>query len=226
MDVDFYTANAHKWLFAPKGSAFLYVSKAQQQLHPAVPNVISARANHTADLQTQWAYDPHLRTLPPSLTHSLTHSLTLLTHSLTLSLTHRYTGTKDYAAYIAMADALDFRERTFGGDAAIKAHLKELADRGADILVARWATDRALAPACQTAALVNVRLPVLPSEVTCDAVTDALLREHDTFVPVFVFQGAMHCRVSAAVYNEEEDYEYLAAAVLAVLRDLRAAGGQ
>jgi len=40
IDADFYLANAHKWLYAPKGSAFLWVRPSLQQL--IVPSVISS----------------------------------------------------------------------------------------------------------------------------------------------------------------------------------------
>lgn len=94
--------------------------------------------------------------------------------------------------------------------------------------MSRWGTDRGLAPSEQTAALVNVRLPILLSEAgTCDAITEKLMKNHNTFVPVFTFTSggvdSVYCRVSAAVYNDESDYEHLAAAMLAVTRDLRLA---
>jgi len=53
-DPDFYVSNAHKWLYAPKGSAFLYVRKDLQQPHFPEPTVISSSGKQ--DFVGRYAY--------------------------------------------------------------------------------------------------------------------------------------------------------------------------
>jgi selenocysteine lyase/cysteine desulfurase len=44
---DFYLGNAHKWLFSPKGSAFLWVAKSQQKTDSPEPTTISTNFDDT-----------------------------------------------------------------------------------------------------------------------------------------------------------------------------------
>ena len=54
MDVDFYLGNCHKWMYAPKGTAFLWVSPGQQQDSFPEPTVISSSGYH--DFVGRYAY--------------------------------------------------------------------------------------------------------------------------------------------------------------------------
>ena len=54
INCDYYTGNLHKWCFAPKGVAFMWVSKRCQQGNNPQPTVISSTGNH--DYVGRFAY--------------------------------------------------------------------------------------------------------------------------------------------------------------------------
>jgi selenocysteine lyase/cysteine desulfurase len=136
-----------------------------------------------------------------------------------------YTGTKDYSPFLAMADALDFRESVLGGEEAIMKYNHDLAVRGGDLLSSKWQTDK-LTDDAYIGAMANVRLPAAavkcceadPSHPGVGPLAAKLFEKYDTWVPFYLWGGHCYTRVSAQVYNELSDFEMLADAVLELLK--------
>lgn len=55
LDADFYVANGHKWLYSPKGSAFLWVRADRQNL--VYPTTISYEGQGISDFQIGFSYE-------------------------------------------------------------------------------------------------------------------------------------------------------------------------
>ena len=133
-----------------------------------------------------------------------------------------YVGTTSYSNYLAMGAALDFRERV-GGDAAIIAYMHDLAVRGGALLARAWATD-VLHGEAQYAAMVDVRVPVSNATVA-GGLGAALMARYHTFVPIYDIggvggtPGVYYARVSAQIFNELGDFQYLADAVTTLLAE-------
>jgi selenocysteine lyase/cysteine desulfurase len=138
-----------------------------------------------------------------------------------------YTGTKDYSPFLAMADAMDFREAVLGGEGAVMRHNHELAASAGRLLASKWQTE-SLTGDDAISTMANVRLPA--AAVKCCQVDEQsgvgslnsrLLEKYNTWVPFYLSDddGQCYVRVSAQVYNELSDFGMLADAVLALLED-------
>ena len=119
-----------------------------------------------------------------------------------------YVGTKDYSAFLAMADALDFRE-TLGGEEAIMAYIHKLASQGGELLASRWGT-ATMTNERWIGAMTNVRLPEAaikccandPAHPGVGPLAARLFDQYDTWVPIYMWGGSCYTRVSAQVHNE------------------------
>ena len=133
-----------------------------------------------------------------------------------------YVGTTSYSNLLAMGAALDFRERV-GGDAAIMAYTHDLAVRGGALLARAWGTD-VLHGEALYAAMVDVRVPVTNATVA-GGLGAALMARFHTFVPIYDIggvggtPGVYYARVSAQIFNELGDFQYLADAVTTLLAE-------
>jgi isopenicillin-N epimerase len=179
LGADWYAGNCHKWLCAPKGSAFLYAApERQQDLHPV------------------------------TISHGLGHGFLQ---------EFDWTGTRDFSAYLATDVAIDFHRR-LGGEPLMARNIALAAE--ATSLLARRLNTEPGATGAQAGSMGVVRLP-LSGDATADrsAALRARLLEAGTDAPTHVLAGAIWLRISAAAYNDIEDYERLAEIVARVLRE-------
>jgi isopenicillin-N epimerase len=175
---DWYAGNCHKWLCAPKGSAFLHAApERQHDLHPVT-----------------------------------------ISHGLGKGYIEEFdwTGTRDPSAWLATDVAIDFHAR-LGGE-AMMARNTALAAEAASLLARRLNTDVG-ATGTMAGCMAVVRLPITGA-ATADKSAElrARLLAAGTDAPTHVLAGAIWLRISAAAYNEIEDYERLGDIVAQVLR--------
>ena len=132
--VTYFMADAHKWLFSPKGSAFLWVTnRLQDDVHPPAVGAVCSNSPSTN-------FDP-----------AAVHGLSDFEHRF------QYTGTRDYTPLIAVYDALLFRGRV--GESLILRYNHDLAVWSQEWLASLWGTETLIPRVC-TGFMAHVRLPV------------------------------------------------------------------
>lgn len=124
-------------------------------------------------------------------------------------------GTKDFSAYLAVADAVAFR-RSFGEDAIFE-YCHALAVAGGEMLATAWGTELGT-PASMTGFMTTVAFPVggPATRETADRLWRTFNDEHEVVPSVVPFGGRLWVRGSAYIYNEVADFERLAEAGLKI----------
>lgn len=196
----FYTANCHKWLCTPKGSAMLWVRPdLREQFRPMV-----------------------LSNFAESPTGTLGRSR--------FALEFDYTGTADPTASCCVADAVEALPSIAGtGWRGIADQNRSLVRRGRDVLCARLGLEPPFADDL-IGPMAMLELPRMPeadrarhaarATVYADALQDVLVEKHRVQVPIWrtggpgaPFDGGRAVRLSAQLYNSIEQYEFLADAL-------------
>ena len=185
-----YVGNFHKWVCAPKGSAFLY---ARRDLHEGLH--------------------------PASISHGYSFPLGAETHSR-YHLEFDWTGTQDPTPWLTTPYAIEFMESICeGGWPAIRERNRQLTLRGRDIICHRLGI-AAPSPDSMIGQLAALRLPPAEgppptSPLYVNPLQDELLNDFRIEVPIVPWPDSPErlVRISAALYNVEEDYERLATAL-------------
>ncbi len=200
LGASYYTSNCHKWLCAPKGSAFLHIRPDRQKEGDGFrPLVLSNRAETPGD-ETRGGRK-----------HLLTE--------------FDYLGTDDLTAYMAIKDAIrDVASMVPGGWPEVHRRNRDLLLRARTVLLRALGTE-APAPESMLGCLATLLLPDADPERRArlaarptryhDALWDALVERHGIQVPIWSVPGCPRrtLRLSAQLYNSIEQYEYLAAAL-------------
>jgi len=187
----YYTGNLHKWVCAPKGAAFLYVrSDRREGIHPLV---ISHGLNSTRTDRSRF----HLE--------------------------FDWPGTLDPTAWLAAGEALRFIPSLVeGGWPEVMRRNHDLALRARDILCAALHIDPP-APDRLLGSMAAFPIPDgKPGDVASvfgDPLQDALFDQFQIEVPVMPWPSPPKrvLRVSAQLYNNEDEYVKLAEALSLLL---------
>ncbi|GAA5982857.1 hypothetical protein JCM10908_006812 [Rhodotorula pacifica] len=147
---------------------------------------------------------------------------------------HSWSGTVDWAPYLSVAAALDFRRDVLGGEERIYKYCFDLAVKGGELVAAELGTmvmRNATAEEGElVATMVNVELP-LPAPSTFSTSDSKLLApfwfrelstKHQTIVPIFAHGDQFWTRLSAQVYNDLDDFRHVAKAVKVVCEQIKA----
>lgn len=179
LGADFYAANLHKWVGAPKGSAFLHARAEQhERLHATV---------------TSWGY------AQGSGGHS---GFDAYLGRSTLERRLQWQGTRDPSAFLAVPAALDFHGRHLGPEVRARCHALAVA------LMQRVAAAQGLPPiGADSDFATMVALPVATADP--DALRRWLFEAHRIEVPVTSHAGRHFVRVSVAGYTREAELQAL-----------------
>lgn len=124
-----------------------------------------------------------------------------------------WTGTRDRSAWSSIPAAFAFMDRF--GEENVRRHNHALIRKGIDILTDAWGV-RFETPDSMTGSMAMLPLPdslaTLP-ESQRYVVQNKLWNTYRVSCPVIPFAGRLYIRVTAHIYNNEEDYEKLAHAV-------------
>jgi len=175
IDADFYVGNCHKWLCAPKGSAFLHARPDRQDgLHATVTSW-----GYAEDLGGHSGFDAYLgRT--------------------TFERRLQWQGTRDISAWLAVPAAIEFQKRHDWP--AVRKRCHAMAREALRALTQR----HGLAPIAHDEDWAQmVAIPVPPRDP--DALRRRLYDESSIEIPVTTHDGRVFVRLSVQGYNTQDD---------------------
>jgi isopenicillin-N epimerase len=183
LDADFYAGNCHKWMMAPKGSAFLYVRpELQTMINPLVISHGWTEDAQEPDAEGVFGNTPFIDGLEMQ-------------------------GTRDPSAWLTVPDAIAFAQQHQWDKVAgqCKVLVQETAKRVAQL------TGLASLSSPEFCAPQMVSMPVPKCDPK--ALQAKLYREHKIELPCFDWQDHTIVRVSAQGYNTQAHMDKLVTAL-------------
>ncbi|KAF2170839.1 hypothetical protein M409DRAFT_63886 [Zasmidium cellare ATCC 36951] len=189
LDPDFFVLNCHKWLFARRGCAVMYVAARN---HPLM----------RSSLPTSNGFVPQTSKIAKPTTGSANANFITL---------FEFVGTIDKSPYLAVPAALKWRSKVvfkhLKGEDAVRAYCFSLAREGGDRVASILDTEvldneQGTLRQCAFAnSRSKLHEPLFFRPLT-------LVREYNTFMPIFMYVGEMWVRLSAQIYLTIEDFEW------------------
>ncbi|KAI5862035.1 putative aminotransferase family protein [Durotheca rogersii] len=213
---DFLVTNLHKWFFVPRGCAALYIPRRHQPLI-------------RTSLPTSHGFTPRRR-------------LGVIDEDgETFTEMFSFTGSDDTTAWLCVQAAIDFRTNVCGGEAAIKAYCREVAQRSAAVVADIFGTEILDCPgSCiRDCFFANVRLPIELGTDDADSGSGSGKvspehaprvvrwikirgeRESGFYFQTWLYRGAWWWRLSGAIYVEVEDFRRGAEVLKALCERIR-----
>ncbi|KZL67612.1 aminotransferase family protein [Colletotrichum tofieldiae] len=209
-DPDFFVSNCHKWLLTARGCGVFYVPERNQHLL-------------TSTVPTSHGYVPRSgvqrhNPLPPSGESPFVTAF-------------GFVGTLDNSPYLCVKHSIEWR-KSIGGEDKIMEYLWTLAKEGGKKVAATLGTfilDNK-SETMTKCAMVNVALPIVmgadaettsvgpdgtvtvpekEAYVAVQWMMSTLVNEYLTFVAFFWHQGRWYARLSAQIYLDETDFEWV-----------------
>lgn len=187
LGADFYTGNCHKWLCAPKGSAFLH-----------------ARPEHHATIDApvvSWGYRAEVEGHVGSDAY---------TGTTTLERRLQWQGTRDLSPYLAVPAAIEFQRAHRWDEVRARCHALAL-----DTL-RRWCAKSGLPEPGRDDDFAQMVILPVPARGDPEALRAELFDRHRIEVPVTTHAGQTFVRVSVQGYVTEADLEALLAALATI----------
>lgn len=194
LGADVYSGNCHKWLCAPKGSAFLYVHPEQQ--------------SWVESLIVSWGW------VEGNALHRPSGGFVAR---------NQWQGTRDIGAFLAVPAAVEFQAAHGWPEVRARCHglAQEAAARIAGLTGLPPIVDAAAAEGwAWFGQMVAVPLPQLDGR----ALQRRLYDEHRIEVPITGWNGRPLVRVSVQGYNTPDDLDALVGALERLLPEMKAAG--
>lgn len=194
LDADFYAGNCHKWMMAPKGSAFLHVRRELQ----AMMNPLVISHGWTLDAREPGAVGPFGNT--PFI------------DGLEVQ------GTRDPSAWLTVPTAIDFtRQHDW---AKVAAECRLLVQDTAARVRALTGLPGFCSPEFCAPQMVAMPIPACDPLI----LQRTLMAEYGIEIPCFRWQDHTIVRVSAQGYNSQAQMDLLVTALTALLPKLTASG--
>ena len=174
------TGNCHKWLCAPKGTAFLHVRRdLQEGFRPLVLSNDAERINEACAQTGRSAFNHEFD----------------------------YAGTDDATGRMTIADAVETLQTLFpGGIDAIMAHNQMLCIEARAMLC----ESLGVSPPCPESMIGPIATIPLPSgSPDAPAVKHTLMEDWKIQIPVWGTPSGTAIRISAQIYNSPAQYAYL-----------------